>query len=690
MLKKIVLFYFLFLTSFIFSQNMQEGFNYLETGKYPEAKLFFENILENYPNNKTAKLCYGRAVGLAGDSGKAVLIFTQLRKRYPSDFEIKLNYAESLLWNKQYNKAEGFYEKLVVENDKSFPAILGYANTLSNLKKYPEALNFVNTALSILEENPNALISRKYIRLGYAFQLSQDKQYQKALNLLDLNLKDFPNDKSTQLNRANIFLVQNEIDKAEIVYKSLATSAKDSIVALNGLSLTAHKKHKNKEALKISKQATEKAVKFSEDNELNLTTKERYIQALLWNKKFKLATLNINGLKKLFPNNSRIESLEAAKGMYTSDFNKSISKYTSILKKDKKSFDGNLGITNAYRATGQDLKSYEYAFKTLKYYKKQPDAEKLLKAMKLSHTPWVEHKTTYTFDNGDNESISFLLATEVPISVKAIFKANYVYRDTENTRSKVNANTNQFDLGLLYKFNGRFILDSKIGVTVSNAFSTDYTQWIGEIRLKTKPFKLQNLDFGYQRELQNFNADLIDREIVMNHFFLNYNLNTNFNLGWYTQYMFTRQSDNNIRNLLFTSLYYKILRRPIVKAGINYQNIVFKDQLPLIYFSPSKFHVIEFFAEVLNIQKSKWIYLLSAAGGYQFVNEDPASEIFRIEAKLGYEFSDRFSANIYGKHSNIASATAAGFEFTELGFKVKWYFLRKPLFNKKIMALQHR
>ncbi|MFC5048866.1 hypothetical protein [Aquimarina hainanensis] len=42
--------------------------------------------------------------------------------------------------------------------------------------------------------------------------------------MLDLNLVDFPNDKDTQLNRANIFLMTNDMDQAQKVYEALATS----------------------------------------------------------------------------------------------------------------------------------------------------------------------------------------------------------------------------------------------------------------------------------------------------------------------------------------------------------------------------------------------------------------------------------------------------------------------------------
>ena len=95
--KYTALFLFLLLSVFCFSQNMKEGFTYLETGKYPQAETFFKTILKEYPNNKTARLCYGRAIGLNGNSAEAKNIFSSLVEDYPNDFEVKLNYGESLL-----------------------------------------------------------------------------------------------------------------------------------------------------------------------------------------------------------------------------------------------------------------------------------------------------------------------------------------------------------------------------------------------------------------------------------------------------------------------------------------------------------------------------------------------------------------------------------------------------------------
>ena len=89
-------------------------------------------------------------------------------------------------------------------------------------------------------------------------------------------------------------------------------------------------------------------------------------------------------------------------------------------------------------------------------------------------------------------------------------------------------------------------------VLIIPVLETDHIRnlfWMHDFNYNLCDFKIWRL--GYQREVQNFNADLIEREIVMNHYGLNYNLSTNFNLGWYTQVMHTRQTDANTRNLDF-------------------------------------------------------------------------------------------------------------------------------------------
>jgi len=665
---------------------MNEGFTYLETGKYKQAETFFENILITYPKNKTAKLCYGRALGLNGNGERATTIFINLLERYPQDFEIKLNYAESLLWNENYNKAKDYYKNLLKEKPNSFPALLGYANTLSNLKFFNEALEFIDKALLTSPGNLNALTSKKYINLGYANQYVQNGDYKAALKLLLKNLQLFKKDIETLQNIANVYLISSDFSKAEATYKTIGISPQNKLTSLNSLALVSHLKGKNKKALEISSKAINYISNKTSESLLQ-QTKERYAQALIWNRKYKKADILIQKLNNEYPNKNWVLSLRASLNIYKSNFEKSINDYNRILKNDTTSFDGNLGKANALKASGYFIESYKSAENTLKFYKNQKDAVNFIKKLDKSFTPFVVAESSYSFDNGNNKAYSYKATSEFSFSTKFKLLGSYNYRTTSNSLSGLKATSNNVLGGVSYQLLHNIKLKSLIGLASSKTETNTFNQLVADISLLTKPFKLQNLELGYKREIQNFNAALLAENIVQNNYLINYSLNTNFRLGWFTQYYYTTQNDKNTRNLIFTSLYYNILEKPSLKAGVNYQNISFKNQVPTIYFSPSKFNAYEVFFNIIkdeNITKeNEWFYELTAASGFQYIENSKKQRTYRIQSKLGYKFSERSILTLYGSKSNIASATAAGFTFTEIGLRFKWFILRKPFFRKQ-------
>ncbi len=669
----------LFVSTFIVhGQNaMQEGFTFLENGDFSKAEVFFKAYLEKEPANKTANICYARAVGLNGAPEKANTLFGNLLKEYPKDFEVAINYNESFLWAKQYKKAKPLYEDLIAEYPDKFAAVLGYANTLSNLKEYPEALVWINKALALSPDNQSAKISKKYIRLGYANAYVNAQEYEKGVKLLHAIFTDFPGDKDALLNLANIHLITKDVTKAKNTYKSYATSPQDSITALNGIALAEHIDENEKDALEIATMARRRVAKF--DNvELKKRTYERYVQALIWNRKFRTARKQIDSLETTKINGNWVLALRATLGMYTGSFKISLASYDAILANDSKSFDGNLGKANALFASDRIIPAYAATYKTLEVFKNQKDAVGLIEKMNIVHTPTIEEHFAYTFDNGNNVAVSNTLNAFFPFSSKFKTTLSYQFRTTENTISGSKADSHVLLGGIDYKLMPLVNLNTVFGINNSHFITDAYTLPIFDTKLLIKAFKLQFLSLGYQREVQNFNADLIGRKIVMNHYSLNYNLGTNVNLGWYTQIMRTEQSDDNSRNLLFTSLYYTVLQKPALKFGLNYQYISFSEQLPTIYFSPETYQAGELFADIRGKISENTTYMGSFATGLQKVEEDPKTPIFRAEAAIKHQFGKRLSGNIYGKYSNIASATAAGFQFTEIGAKIKWLFTKKP------------
>tara|TARA_B110000046_G_scaffold137098_1_gene143358 strand:- start:12808 stop:14805 length:1998 start_codon:yes stop_codon:yes gene_type:complete len=664
---------------------MEKGFAYLETGKYKKAATFFNKIIASYPKNKTAKICYGRALGLGGKTEVAMLIFSDLLKKHPQDFEIKLNYAESLLWHKKYQKATGYYKKLVKKAPQSFPALLGYANTLSNLKVFDQALLYVNKALLVSPENLNALTSKKYINLGFANQYLQKKDYPTSLKLLFENLTFFKEDTETLQNMANVYLISKDFTKAEATFNRLGKKPKNKRSALNSLALVFHLKGKNKKALQTSTTAMNTLNKKTNEKALQ-QTKARYVQTLIWNKKYREANNLIEKLNKKYPNTNWVLLLRATLNIYESNFNKSITNYSRILKNDSTSFDGNLGMANALKASGSYLQAYKSAENTLKFYKNQKDAIYFIQSLDKMFTPFASTKTSYSFDNGDNEAYAYTVASELSFSTKFKVLGSYNYRTTRNSLNGLKATTNNVLVGVSYQMRNHITLKSLLGVASSKTVTNSFNQLLVNMSAQIKPFKLQNLELGYKREMQNFNAALLEREIVQNNYLVNYNLNTNLKLGWFAQYYYTTQNDDNSRSLLFTSLYYNISEKPSLKVGVNYQNISFKNQVPTVYFSPKKFNAYEIFFNIIKDEnianKKEWYYELTAASGFQFIENTAKQSTYRIQAKLGYQFSRRSLLNFYGTRSNIASATAAGFTFTEIGLRFKWFISKRPVFKK--------
>ena len=87
------------------AQEMKVGFTHLEKGEFAEAEVFFSEILKEYPKNKTAQLCYARAIGLNNKADKALETFIVLKNEYPGRFLLienfgKINYFSAMHYTK--------------------------------------------------------------------------------------------------------------------------------------------------------------------------------------------------------------------------------------------------------------------------------------------------------------------------------------------------------------------------------------------------------------------------------------------------------------------------------------------------------------------------------------------------------------------------------------------------------------
>ena len=650
-------------------QDMQTGFKLLENGQFGEAATFFGNYLKKDPENRTALICYGRAIGLSSDVTGAQKIFSDLAKRFPGDFEIDLNIAEAYMWAKSYGAAKELYSKLLQQHPESFPVNLGLGNAFSSLLQYDSALFFINRALSIQPGNANAKISLKYTRLGLADLHIRTQKYKQGKDQLDSILLMYPHDKDASFALGQLYVQQQEYKKAAATFNEMLQLRQDSLNVLLSLSYLSFLQKQKKLAL----QYANKAIVVSRDSTTYLKARLGRINALGWNEEFKLAFRELDTLDLLYPANPDILVRRAALLTWNKDFSRSVSLFKSALVKVPYSFDANLGTADALFAQEQDAASRDYVISTLKYFPDQKDAKEFLDRIVLRHAPAISTQDYRSNDKGGNVAYNYQLALGVDLATSLRLNLEYRLRHAENRNGNITADNENYSAGLRWRIMPVWLLSGSINLARLKGVSSN-THLLADIGTEFKITKWQTVELRYRSEVQNFTADLINSNLKLNNYLLTYNLVTPFRAGLYAQYIYTGFSDNNQRSLLFASLYYNFKTDPVIKSGFNFNTMAFKKQEPLKYFSPSVFKSYELFATVENLQipKKKLLYQVFLAGGYQQIGQDAYQAIYRITLSLGYRPVNNFEATAYYLHSNSASSTVVGYTYSEVGIRARW------------------
>ncbi|MCP9766663.1 hypothetical protein EGI22_02000 [Lacihabitans sp. LS3-19] len=669
-LFRVSFFLFFFQTISLAQNPMESGFEMLEKGEFKNATVFFENYLKIDPQNPTAQLCYGRGLGLSGNADKALLIFEELRKKSPESYEVALNIAEAYMWNKDFLTAKSNYETLVKKDSSSFSANLGLANANSELKDYDAALKYIGKALQIQPTNANALTSQKYMYLGKSAAMMGIGNRDESEMLLMKILENNPEDEDAIINIATLYSIMSKYEESLVNYNKLLTSSTKKVDAAIGIAHVKNKQKKNSEALEWM----QKAISLS-DTSTSFKAQMGYVDALGWNKRFKEAFAKISELEIAFPKEK--EGTLAARGrigIWSKGFKVGASYYLKLLEISPKSFEGNLGFADANHAMGMDNKSFEYVRKTLGYYPNQIDATQFLNRLYMGHDPNFTPKVFFSKDNGGNASQNISLKGSIDPSALTNTFIQYYQREVYNiNQEKADRNSiivKQVTVGASKRQNGFLKYGgalSLIQAPVGNSLVTDInTEW--------KAGKYQIIELNYRGELQTFNADLINQNLKQKNLNLNYNLFLPSKIGLYSQLIHTNISDGNNRNLIFASLYYLALEAPVLKFGVNYGGFGFKNQVPLLYFSPDKFRNYEVFvaAENLGKPKTKFIYQATIAKGFQKISSEKYQGIYRFDIKSGLKITPRIHALLYYLKSNSAGSSVQGFTYSEWGINAGW------------------
>ena len=655
--------------------SMDEGFAMLETQAYDEAASFFNTILEEDPSNKTARICYGRAVGLGGDTNKGLEVFTSLVEDFPEDYEVKLNLAESLMWKKSYTKALKVYEDLLQTDSSNYVANLGYANANAALKNNVEALSYINKAIQIDSENQGAIISKKYILLALAEDARQVWDYKLAHQFLDQVFSLYPNDREGLLNRSTIYLSEQNINNASQTFQKLLDLNLAPIDALLGLSYTSLLKGKNKRSMSYAKEAVSRAEENNAPSDLYLRAAINEVNALAINKKFREAEEKLTLLEDSFPNDLTVKLAAARLKVWNKRENDGLQLYEEMTDFYPESFELQMGIAEAYRSLKERNKAINYVEKALELQNMQPDAYRLLQELKAEGRSVLTFDGARSSDVGGNESEVGQVYFDTGFGDKHRAFLQYYHRDASQKVIGTESNQQVLLIGDNWIYNSKLRFHGSVGkVFGSGNETTTQNSTILNLGTNVNFLKHHELGFKYGREAHNYTVDLINSGIVMDNFTTSYSFQSSGGLGLYSHYLLTLQTDGNQRDIFYSSLYFNITSNPLVKVGASFSKVMYDYKASDLYFSPSDLTSRELFFEFNNLQsKSRINYRVFGAIGRQKIEEQELQSTRRIELMLGYLVGSNLQVQTYYDNSNAAQTNAIGFSSTRYGLRLRMF-----------------
>jgi len=613
----------------LIGQNMDEGFKMLESGDYLAAKGFFYEILQKNPENKTANICYGRALGLNGSPLEALAIFSQLSEQHPGDQEVNLNIAEAYLWSNSPQEAIQLYSSILESDQSSIAAYIGLANSQAKLQDYGAALrtldnNYVNNSG---QQYINEL--RNSIRLGYADSLIKDDSYAEA--------------------------------KSQ--YELIMNSDNANISALIGLTNVSYLLDKKRNCLSFAEQAS---MLTPTDHPMSDMVIGNLIQAQIWNHQYSEATqlIQSNYTKEQQP--SYYHRYLARMAIQRRSYSSALSHYNELLSVDSDDIEAWAGRADALLA----MDSIIPAMQTI-------DSG-------LNAHPENKADTKYSRDSGQDQSVDISFSPILPVSQSITLLAEIGVRNVFNRVVNTDLVLSRYSGGIKFKPLAHTTLSVIGGVSQINDQENDPSLVNYDVHGHTKQGS-HEIKVGYRQRFQDYNFTLLSDRISQRQLYADYSVSNVKGLGLFTQYVFSQLSDQNTNHLVYASVYTSLKRRPFIKIGASVQYITFDITEAVPYFSPDQFWAQEIFVDIVktpDLLKTQGVtYLATGAIGSQQVNRTSATLTYRAQLRLGYLFRSGIHIEAYGLHTNVASSNASGFTFSQIGLSTKWLFKQSPLFR---------
>lgn len=657
--------------SFIVAQvDYSAGFKLLEEGKFSEAESFFKPYYLDTPEEKTVLICYGRALGLSSDPDGAVQIFKSGLDRYEDDLEINLNLAEAYMWSKNTSLAIVLYRKLVDQNKANFTARLGYANALNENGQAEQALSQVNIALGIEKDNPSALNSKKYILLALVERFKMDGNINAASAYIDTLSYIFGDDDPILISKASLELMKDNPRIAKRFYKKISDA--NRLESLKGISYAQSLQGRNWKAVK-------QAYRLFNDSIYNQNLNPDYNIFLINNLasagKLRDALDWYDGLDGDSFSDNKLDYVMPRLNVWEGYYEEGLSEYEELDSVHNMTYVSLMGQMEAYWAQ----KKYKKAISILDeasfvFPNKNFEIKRVEDKINNQRAAYLNTVGKYSWDIADDASYTTLLHYGFKKSklLEPFIHAKYRYliNSVDRFTDLFSANT-----GSLIRFGNVVAMQLSGGISISQ-FTIDSADneylFNYEFGFHVTPNKYNKFIALANNGFQDYNFSLVNRALVMNNYSLTYSFNKKRYPGVYLNMMRSVQSDRNIRDLFYGSIYYTAMYNPEIKFGINANLFGFRFDQSNAYFSPSAYFLTEIFFQIRNIDnhRAKFLFHVMLASGRQTIDDEDRQNTYRLDTRLGYRISEHFDVLLSYEYSNSAQTTAAGFSFSQVGISV--------------------
>jgi len=501
--------------------------------------------------------------------------------------------------------------------------------------------------------------------LQQALQLRKDGNYNSAIEKLDVILTAQSNDAPILMLKGDLQLQGKQYAQAAKTFKILVPLDYENTIAQINLSYALFMDNEASQALLYAESAWQK-------DSTNTHAIVNYFNAMLWNVKTKAAAAflknHTTGLREdqILVMKARLYTASGKYQQGLDHYNTLVSVYPDkhYVREYAEVLLGKREISQALHV----LNTSKELYTTIEYNA----IEEEIKAAQLQ--------------DAGTEFVSF---KDVTKNIRTDISAWWQQKEGLKYRIGVRAGISTLTSALQEKTHSQFASitvnekwnmawSGRSDITLQNiSFSeqSKFTAITGRQSLQYQPTDRLMFGIFYCTDILNYTAALFGKNIRSNT--LGYITHIMFDgrNGVYSQGGWTTISDANERLQFFGSLYHLFNTEPLIKTGINFSILHFKNNSITTYFSPDQYLSTELFADYNNtLPGSNRFHLKTqAAVGMQKIEVDDWDPAFRLQIELSYKLK-KFESSLKYQTSNVASGSGTGYKFGwfAFGLMAKW------------------